>query len=59
MTKWLITALFKKDSGIILEWNKDSFIEVPSSEGSGPNGITFNESTNNLFISYNLSLIHI
>ena len=53
MTKWLITALFKKDSGVILEWNKDSFIKVPSSEGSGPNGITFNESTNNLFISYN------
>ena len=53
MTKWLITALFKKDSGVILEWNKDSFIEIPNSEGSGPNGVTFNESTNNLFISYN------
>ena len=53
MTKWLITALFKKDSGVILEWNKDSFIEIPNSEGSGPNGITLNESTNNLFISYN------
>ena len=53
MTKWLITALFKKDSGVILEWNKDSFVEIPNSEGSGPNGITFNESTNNLFISYN------
>jgi DNA-binding beta-propeller fold protein YncE len=53
MTKWLITALFKKDSGIILEWNKDSFIEIPNSEGSGPNGITLNELTNNLFISYN------
>ena len=53
MTKWLITALFKKDSGVILEWNKDSFIEIPNSEGSGPNGITVNESTNNLFISYN------
>ena len=53
MTKWLITALFKKNSGVILEWNKDSFIEIPNSEGSGPNGITLNESTNNLFISYN------
>ena len=53
MTKWLITALFKKDSGVILEWNKDSFVKVPNSEGSGPNGITFNKSTNNLFISYN------
>ena len=53
MTKWLITSLFKKDSGVILEWNKDSFIEIPNSEGSGPNGITLNESTNNLFISYN------
>ena len=53
MTKWLITALFKKDSGVILEWNKNSFIEIPNSEGSGPNGITLNESTNNLFISYN------
>ena len=53
MTKWLITALFKKDSGVILEWNKNSFIEIPNSEGSGPNGIAFNESTNNLFISYN------
>ena len=53
MTKWLITALFKKDSGVILKWNEDSFIEIPNSEGSGPNGITFNESTNNLFISYN------
>ena len=53
MTKWLITTLFKKDSGVILEWNKDSFTEIPNSEGSGPNGITFNESTNNLFISYN------
>lgn len=53
MTKWLITTLFKKDSGVILEWNKDSFIEIPNSEGSGPNGITLNESTNNLFISYN------
>jgi DNA-binding beta-propeller fold protein YncE len=53
MTKWLITALFKKDSGVILEWNKDSFIEIPNSEGSGPNGITLNELTNNLFISYN------
>ena len=53
MTKWLITALLKKDSGVILEWNKDSFIEIPNSEGSGPNGITLNESTNNLFISYN------
>ena len=51
MTKWLITALFKKDSGVILEWNKDSFIEIPNSEGSGPNGITLNELTNNLFIS--------
>ncbi len=53
MTKWLITALLKKDSGVILEWNKDSFIEITNSEGSGPNGITLNESTNNLFISYN------
>ena len=53
MTKWLITALLKKDSGVILEWNKDSFIEIPNSEGSGPNGITLNELTNNLFISYN------
>ena len=53
MTKWLITALLKKDSGVILKWNKDSFIEIPNSEGSGPNGITLNESTNNLFISYN------
>ena len=53
MTKWLITSLLKKDSGVILEWNKDSFIEIPNSEGSGPNGITLNESTNNLFISYN------
>ncbi len=53
MTKWLITALLKKDSGVILEWNKDSFIEIPNSKGSGPNGITLNESTNNLFISYN------
>ena len=53
MTKWLITTLLKKDSGVILEWNKDSFIEIPNSEGSGPNGITLNESTNNLFISYN------
>jgi len=53
MTKWLITALFKKDSGVILEWNKDSFIEIPNSEGSGPNGITMNELTNYLFISYN------
>ena len=53
MTKWLITALFKKDSGVILEWKKDSFVEIPNSEGSGLNGITFNESTNNLFISYN------
>ena len=53
MTKWLITALLKKDSGVILEWNKDSFIEIPNSEGSGPNGITLNESTNNLLISYN------
>ena len=53
MTKWLITALLKKDSGVILEWNKDSFIEIPNSEGSGPNGITLNDSTNNLFISYN------
>ena len=53
MTKWLITALLKKDSGVILEWNKDSFIEIPNSKGSGPNGITLNESANNLFISYN------
>ena len=53
MTKWLITSLLKKDSGVILEWNKDSFIEIPNSEGSGPNGITLSESTNNLFISYN------
>ena len=53
MTKWLITSLLKKDSGVILEWNKDSFIEIPNSEGSGPNGITLNESTNNLLISYN------
>ena len=53
MTKWLITTLIKKDSGVILEWNKDSFIEIPNSEGSGPNGITLNDSTNNLFISYN------
>ena len=53
MTKWLITALLKNNSGVILEWNKDSFIEIPNSEGSGPNGITLNESTNNLFISYN------
>ena len=53
MTKWLITALIKKDSGVILEWNKDSFIKIPNSEGSGPNGITFFEPTNNLFISYN------
>lgn len=53
MTKWLMTALLKKDSGVILEWNKDSFLEIPNSEGSGPNGIAFNELTNNLFISYN------
>ena len=53
MTKWLITSLLKKNSGVILEWNKDSFIEIPNTEGSGPNGITLNESTNNLFISYN------
>ena len=53
MTKWLITALLKKDSGVILEGNKDGFIEIPNSEGSGPNGITLNDSTNNLFISYN------
>ena len=53
MTKWLINTIFKKNSGVILEWNKDSFTEIPNSEGSGPNGITFNESTNNLFISYN------
>ena len=53
MTEWLITTILKKKSGVILDWNKNNFEEIMNSEGSGPNGIALNESTNNLFISYN------
>ena len=44
---------FEKNSGVILNWNKNNFEEIMNSEGSGPNGIALNELTNNLFISYN------
>ena len=53
MTKWLMTTILKKNSGVILNWNKNNFEEIMNSEGSGPNGIALNEDTNNLFISYN------
>jgi hypothetical protein len=43
----------KKNSGVVLNWNKNNFEEIANSEGSGPNGIALNELTNDLFISYN------
>ena len=53
MTEWLITTILKKNSGVVLNWNKNNFEEIVNSEGSGPNGIALNELTNDLFISYN------
>ncbi|MGB1460050.1 MAG: hypothetical protein ACPG78_01765, partial [Gammaproteobacteria bacterium] len=53
MVKWLRTSLFKNDSGLVVKWDGNSFEEIPNSEGSGPNGITLDERSNILFISYN------
>ena len=53
MEEWLITSLFKSNSGYIVEWSDGFFKKVESSEGSGPNGISLDRSSNMLFISYN------
>ena len=53
MVKWLRTSLFKNDSGLVVKWDGNSFKEIPNSEGSGPNGISLDERSNILFISYN------
>ena len=53
MEEWLITSLFKSNSGHIVEWTDGFFKKLDSSEGSGPNGISLDRSSNMLFISYN------
>ena len=53
MREWLMTSLFKSNSGYIVKWLDNDFNKVPSSDGSGPNGITHDASSNMLFISYN------
>lgn len=53
MEEWLITSLFKSNSGHVVEWSDGFFKKVKNSEGSGPNGITLDRLSNILFISYN------
>ena len=53
MEEWLITSLLKRNSGHIVKWSNGLFEKVDGSEGSGPNGITLDRSSNMLFVSYN------
>ena len=52
--EWLMIALFKSNSGNIVIWEDSNFKEVKGSEGSSPNGLLLDESSNKLYVSYNL-----
>ena len=52
---FLVGALFKYDTGYVLQWNhKEGFSKVVGSEGAMPNGIAFDQSNNLLYINDNL-----
>ena len=55
ITTFLAGALFKYDTGYVLQWNnKEGFSKVVGSEGAMPNGIAFDQSKNLLYINDNL-----
>ena len=55
ITTFLAGALFKYDTGYVLQWNnKEGFSKVVGSEGAMPNGLAFDQSKNLLYINDNL-----
>jgi len=54
MNEWLMIALFKSNSGSIVEWRNSNFTKIKGSEGSSPNGMVIDEISNTIYISYNL-----
>ena len=53
LNEWLITSLLKNNSGYIVKWNDNSFKKIPYTEGSGPNGIAYDEEHKMLYVNYN------
>ena len=53
LDEWLLTSLLKRNSGYLVEWNDNLFTKVSGTDGSGPNGIAFDEESNTIYINYN------
>tara|TARA_Y100000741_G_scaffold356837_1_gene333972 strand:- start:301 stop:1383 length:1083 start_codon:yes stop_codon:yes gene_type:complete len=53
LNEWLLTSLLKRNSGYLVEWNDNLFTKVSGTDGSGPNGIAFDEESNIIYINYN------
>ena len=53
LNEWLLTSLLKNDSGFLVHWDDNLFKKVPGTDGSGPNGIAFDEKSNIIYINYN------
>mgnify|MGYP001158490814 FL=1 len=53
LNKWLIQSILKINTGYLVKWNQKEFVKIHNSEGSGPNGIAFNEDSNIIYINYN------
>ena len=53
LNEWLITSLLKSNSGFLVKWENNTFRKIPNTEGSGPNGIAFDEEAGLMYINYN------
>ena len=45
--------ILKNNSGYIVKWKDNSFKKIPYTEGSGPNGIAYDEEDKMLYVNYN------
>ena len=53
LNEWLLTSILKNNSGYIVKWKDNSFKKIPHTEGSGPNGIAYDEEDKMLYVNYN------
>ena len=53
LSRWLIAALLKKNTGYLVEWDRNIFKKIQNTDGSGPNGIALDEKKQVIYINYN------
>ncbi len=51
--KWLISSIFKKDTGYIKYWDGKNFQILENSNGVQPNGIAFDKDNKLIYVAYN------